>query len=397
MSESPGIQASGPRPQMHVCFVLPPFEIYAPERGLALAIITHETVTELQSRGIETTVVTPTDGGPLYEGGRIIAIPYDPADRTRTLFSRVVGRIERWDVANYRAYVRACRHAVRSLDPAPDVLILFNDLVTGGLLKRRSGIPVLTWLQNEVTTRHRAGLSELRRTDGILAVSTYIATRSREMYGADAPPIHVIPNAVNATRFAAPPPSPRGADAPLRTCFVGRVDPNKGPLLAARSVERLRAEGADVTIDVAGPVIAWGQDDAAVATYVDDLKATLSRVGGRWVGHVSREDLPAFFRDHDVAYVPSTSAEPFGLVALEAMASGCAVIASDRGGLPEVCGDAATLIDPEDDSMSDAAIRSFALDAEVLARARLRARAHAVSRQWDRTVDRLLDVIVSLP
>jgi glycosyltransferase involved in cell wall biosynthesis len=397
MRESPGIQVSRRRSEMHVCFVLPPFEIYAPERGLALAIITYETVSELRSRGIETTVITPTDGGPLYEGGRTIALPYNPADQRRTLFSRVVGRFERWDVRNYRAYVRACRNALRTLDPKPDVLVLFNDLVTGGLLEKHSKIPVLTWLQNEVTTRHRSGLRELRTTDGVLAVSSYIATRSHERYGVDAPPIHVVPNAVNASRFSAPIESERRPGPPLRTCFVGRIDPHKGPLLAARSVERLRDEGVDVTIDVAGPVIAWGQDDATIAAYVDDLRSTLSRIGGRWVGHVSREDLPAFYRDYDVAYVPSTTPEPFGLVALEAMASGCAVIASDRGGLPEVCGDAATLIDPENDHRFDAAIREFALDPEFLARAKIVARAHAEDRQWNRTADLLLDVIATLP
>jgi glycosyltransferase involved in cell wall biosynthesis len=384
------------RPDLHICFVLPPFEVYAPERGLALAIITYEMVTELRRRGIATTVITPSDGGPLYEGGRTVAIPYDPSNLRRTPWSRLLGRVEHWDVGEYRAYVRHCRKAVDSLDPRPDVLILFNDLVTGGLLKKHTAIPVLTWLQNEVSTAHRTGLRELRTTDGILAVSTYIAEWAQETYGDDAPPIHVLPNAVNASRFSVDEGHERRDPSRLRTCFVGRIDPNKGPLLAARSVERVRNEGFDVDIDVAGPIIAWGQDDAVVADYVADLRETISRVDGRWVGMVSRDDLPAFYRDHDVVFVPSVSPEPFGLVALEAMASGCAVIASDRGGLPEVCADAASLIDPEDDAQFDSAIRAFAADRADLDRARLAARVHAESHQWDRTANRLLDVVASL-
>src|SRR5690606_16871192 len=45
---------------MHVVFVLPPFEVYSPSGGLALAIITNEVTAELRTRGVHTTVVTPT-------------------------------------------------------------------------------------------------------------------------------------------------------------------------------------------------------------------------------------------------------------------------------------------------------------------------------------------------
>ena len=68
--------------------------------------------------------------------------------------------------------------------------------------------------------------------------------------------------------------------------------------------------------------------------------------GRRALGLVPREELASLYRRAAASVFPSLY-EGFGLPALEAMASGCPVAASNRGALPEVCGDAAVLFDPE--------------------------------------------------
>jgi glycosyltransferase involved in cell wall biosynthesis len=379
--------------QRHLCFVMPPFEVYSPTRGLALAIITSEVTSVLRSRGVRTTVVSPS-AGDLYSGGDVVAIDYEPSSNGRSLISAVRSRAAGWDTPGYSNYVRGVRTALAAA--RPEVVVLFNDLVTGGLVARTSPhLQVMTWLQNEVGTQRRTGLRTLRRTDGVLAVSSYIGEWAANTLGAQSPPVRLVPNGVNVEMFhPAADRRPRTAESRLRCCFVGRIDPNKGPLLAAQAVRRAQLRGRDVTIDVAGPVKAWGMPDDVVARYVHDLRETVAACGGRWWGPVSRGDLPNFYRRYDLAFVPSVSQEPFGLVALEALASGCAVIASNRGGLPEVCGSAAWLIDPEDDVAFDGAIAAIATCAgpewDALTTA---ARLHATGKTWSTTVDALLTAI----
>jgi glycosyltransferase involved in cell wall biosynthesis len=58
----------------------------------------------------------------------------------------------------------------------------------------------------------------------------------------------------------------------------------------------------------------------------------------RFLGARSQSEVGALLRRHRIVVVPSLWAEPFGMVALEGLASGCVIIGSDQGGLPEAIG-----------------------------------------------------------
>ena len=77
--------------------------------------------------------------------------------------------------------------------------------------------------------------------------------------------------------------------------------------------------------------------------------------------------------------------EGFGLPALEAMAAGVPVIASHRGSIPEVVGDAGILIDPADPSALGAAIESAMADAALWPTLRQRGLARAARFTWEQT------------
>ncbi len=104
----------------------------------------------------------------------------------------------------------------------------------------------------------------------------------------------------------------------------------------------------------------------------------------RALGYVDDEDLPGLYAGAVALTMPSLY-EGFGLPVLEAMASGIPVVAADRTALPETCGDAALLIDPDDgEGMADALLQA-AGDAgtrERLVKAGLERAAHF---SWQRT------------
>jgi glycosyltransferase involved in cell wall biosynthesis len=108
---------------------------------------------------------------------------------------------------------------------------------------------------------------------------------------------------------------------------------------------------------------------------------------------VTRENVPAVVRRHDVAFVLSRSNEPFGLVSLEAMASGCAVIASNRGGLPEACGGSAMLVDPDEPDAVVKLLRKLSRDTDLLNVWKQRSISHAARASWETVGDKLNSVL----
>jgi glycosyltransferase involved in cell wall biosynthesis len=190
----------------------------------------------------------------------------------------------------------------------------------------------------------RRALAPLTRV--VVAVSEAAA---RATFGRD---VRVVPNGVDLSPYARPHLGGAGLLA------VGRRVPQKGfDVLCA-------ALPPGVPLRIAG-----------------DGPFRRNLPGVEWLG--LREDVPELMRAADVVAIPSRW-EGFGLVAVEAMAAGVAVVASAVGGLPEVLGDAALFVPPEDPGALRAAIQRLLGDAdlrrELGARGRARARRFAVER-----------------
>ena len=162
--------------------------------------------------------------------------------------------------------------------------------------------------------------------------------------------------------FVAPLPEPR--EWGWRLLYVGRLDPKKGTYDAVDALAQLPDQA---TLSFAG---SWDpRDEQELADRIDAL-GLAERV--TMLGQVSHDELPALYRRHDALLFPVRWEEPWGLVPLEAMASGCPVVATARGGGGEYLEDGrnclrAQVADPG--SLADC-VRRLAESPELRARLR---------------------------
>jgi glycosyltransferase involved in cell wall biosynthesis len=110
------------------------------------------------------------------------------------------------------------------------------------------------------------------------------------------------------------------------------------------------------------------------------------------LGHVDDADLPGLYAGAELFVLPSLH-EGFGLTAVEAMACGTPVVATRAGALPETCGDAARLVEPEPEAIRHA-ITTLLGDSAERARLREAGIARAARFTWERTAGEL-DALLS--
>jgi glycosyltransferase involved in cell wall biosynthesis len=172
-----------------------------------------------------------------------------------------------------------------------------------------------------------------RRARMVTSPSRRLADEVARKWRLDARAIRVVPNPVDVDLFC-PGEAPPGDRTIL---YVGRIERRKGVETLIRAMPEvcrsfpgaeLRLVGAD---DPSGP---------GGSSMVDYLRQRLRELGVaeyavRFVGRVERAALPDVYRSAAVCVIPSHF-ENFPYTCLEAMASGCAVVASGVGGIPEI-------------------------------------------------------------
>jgi glycosyltransferase involved in cell wall biosynthesis len=112
----------------------------------------------------------------------------------------------------------------------------------------------------------------------------------------------------------------------------------------------------------------------------------------RFTGYVADDDLPALLSGA-LAFVFPSLYEGFGMPVLEAMACGTPVLASATSSLPEVAGDAALLVDPNDTGAIAAGLARLVCDDGLRAELRARGLVRAAQFTWSRCADETLAVL----
>ena len=166
---------------------------------------------------------------------------------------------------------------------------------------------------------------------------------------------------------------------------VGSLEPGKNRERLLQALARLRARGLKHSLVVAGQQ-AWRHEGEAPLARRLGLADSV-----RFLGHVPQADLPALYGAADLFVFPSLY-EGFGLPALEAMACGTPVVASNVSAVPEVVGDAALQVSPLDVEALAGAMERLLRDDRLRADLRERGLERARQFSWEKAARQTVEV-----
>ena len=281
---------------------------------------------------------------------------------------------------DFAAWVSALNHAqiARAAellnDWRPDVVHAHDWLAAeaGTTLAWRFGCPLVAtihateaglwngWLTTPLSlARHDTEAWLVHSAARTIVCSAAMKAEVSNAFGVDPAELTEVPNAVDPPAWQSTPDQRHAmrvrmsiADGDPLVVLAGRIEWEKGGDVAVRALPHIRHRHGGTQLVLAG--------SGSQRSSLTEL-ATEHDVAGavHFAGHLDEGELAALLGAADVALVPS-SYEPFGMVALEASASGTPVIAGAAGGLPEVVasGETGLLVPPRDPAaLADAVVQ----------------------------------------
>jgi len=235
----------------------------------------------------------------------------------------------------------------------------------------------------------------LRAADAVIAVSECSQRDAMRLYGTPADKVHVIPEGVDA-RFK---PVASQQVAQVRDKFhlpehfvlcVGTLEPRKNYSLLFEALATCREQGHS-----AWPLIIAGKPGWLYEPILQRINDLGLQDLVRTTGFFPDEDLPALYNAATLLAMPSRY-EGFGLPVLEAMACGTPVVCSNTSSLPEVAGEAALLVPPDDVRAWTQAIARVWNEGALRAQMRARGFAQASHFTWERAARLTSDLYVHI-
>jgi glycosyltransferase involved in cell wall biosynthesis len=223
----------------------------------------------------------------------------------------------------------------------------------------------------------------LARASALVAVSQFAKDEAVRYFGADPAKIEVVhsgPGLFSGGAGAAP--QPEREETPF-LLYVGNLGGNKNLPFLVRSFQRA---------DVFARLVLAGRARGSPAELRQAIDAAPSRDRIEIRGGVSDEELERLYRSAAALVLPSVY-EGFGFTALEAMARGCPVLASDIPALREVSGSGALLLPLGDEAAWAGAMQRVVGDEDVRADLRARGAATVARYSWEKTARGVLDVL----
>ncbi len=223
------------------------------------------------------------------------------------------------------------------------------------------------------------------RLDAAIGVSETALTGVRRYFQA---PWCVIPNGVDVSLFSSGSRRPELDDGRLNVLHVGRFDPRNGVDRVIRAWIGVRRAGTDARLILVGDGPLRGAYQAMVP---EDLRGD-----AHFVGFVPSADRIGYYASADLLLCPAVGGT-FGIIALEAMAAGCAVVAADTPGFRNIMQDGVQgfMVDvgrDRDGSRLAASANQLLSDAALRRRCAEAGRKTAVGFDWPAVTSRVLDL-----
>ncbi len=337
----------------------------------------------LAARGVEVHVLTRGGAGIAAVSEVDGVVVHRVAEPPRPdQIGRFVAWVERMNDHMLTAGVRLARDLELDLVHGHDWLVAR----AADRLATRLGCPLAMTVHATEHGRHRGWVAAapqshihaverraVDRADRLIVCSDYMRGHLVDVFGVEESRIEVIVNGVEAPRTA---PDRRLPAGEKRVLVAGRLVYEKGFQLAIDALPGLGRRVGPVRLVIAGA----GMHEPA-------LRARVVALGldGQvdFLGWVEPAAVEALYGAVDVCVVPSIY-EPFGLVALEAMAHGCPCVAADTGGLREVVphGEAGLRFTAGDPAALEAMVALVLGDRGLRERLVAQARAHVAGFDW---------------
>lgn len=354
-------------------------------------------------------VVSRPAGVAGHEGIEYIGIPWTVTEK---FFHRIKERVT-WKnplrylakIQNVFSYGRRVAKAVRDFD----VVYLHNEPNLLLFLRKQPGQKIVLHMHNDHLSM-RLFRPFYRRTlaqvDRVICVSDYIRRQAVAHFPEHADRFCVVFNATDPEIF-----KPYGDEARRQLegvvqiepdkrylLYVGRLNPVKGVHVLIEAFREIHRRMPDSRLIITGSSFFGGAARTAYERELVELARPVSEAIV-FTGYLPHEKLKYLYSAVDMVAFPSAWPEPFGLVMLEAMASGTCLVASAVGGVPEVVerGINGVLVEPSDASALAQAICSVLNEPEAMYRMEIAARQNIIDGYtWRRLVGELESVFGAL-
>lgn len=222
----------------------------------------------------------------------------------------------------------------------------------------------------------------LRRAERVLTVSEYVREDIVREYGIAADKLSVTHNGVRP-QFGPLPESVRRevreryASGQQYFFYLGAIHPRKNVARLIRAYTAYRAAGGPAVKLLLGGRLAWQTGEIERARRASDYRDDI-----HFLGYVDEAELPRLLGSALALVYPSLN-EGFGVPLLEAMHAEVPIVTSDRSSLPEVAGQAALFVNPEDIQDLAEALRRVAVDTALTDRLVAAGRERRARYDWD--------------